>query len=119
MGTKIINSQFIDNFESGLLTYTPWFSLINCQITKSQINSGLQYNRIMTVEQRFAFHAGIVPTLTLFHNIEENSNTITTTRVSLPEGWSLVETYEKLSPNGIIFVNVPVGKSMEKVSFIY
>ncbi|CAH8434377.1 unnamed protein product [Schistosoma bovis] len=117
LGTKIINSQFIDNFESGLLTYTPWFSLINCQITNSQINSGLQYNRIMTVEQRFAFHAGIVPTLTLFHNIEENSNTITTTRVSLPEGWSLVETYEKLSPNGIIFVNVPVGKSMEKTIY--
>ncbi|XP_018647643.1 LOW QUALITY PROTEIN: scavenger receptor-related [Schistosoma mansoni] len=79
LGIKIINSQFTDNFESGLLTYTPWFSLINCQITKSQINAGLQYNRIMTVEQRFAFHAGIVPTLTLFHNIEENSNRMTTT----------------------------------------
>ncbi|KAH8855595.1 Protein bark beetle [Schistosoma japonicum] len=118
MGVKIIDSQFIDNFNSGLLTSTPWFMLINCQITGSQMNAGLQYNRMMTIQQRYAFHAGMVSTLTLFNDAEENSNrNIPTTRSSLPEGWSLVETYEKLSPNGIIFANIPVGKSLEKTIY--
>ncbi|TNN10623.1 Protein bark beetle, partial [Schistosoma japonicum] len=118
MGVKIIDSQFIDNFNSGLLTSTPWFMLINCQITGSQMNAGLQYNRMMTIQQRYAFHAGMVSTLTLFNDAEENSNrNIPTTRSSLPEGWSLVETYEKLSPNGIIFANIPIGKSLEKTIY--
>ncbi|CAH8431249.1 unnamed protein product [Schistosoma turkestanicum] len=121
LGIKIINSQFINNFESGILTHTPWFNVINCQIRNSQINAGLQYNRMMTMSQRLIFHANIIPTLTLFQNVEENFNklttTTTTTHSSLSEGWSLVESYVKLSPNGIIFVNVPVGKRMEKTIY--
>ncbi|VDQ11708.1 unnamed protein product [Trichobilharzia regenti] len=119
-GVTVTHSQFINNFGSGISTHTPWFNIINCQVTGSQTDAGIHFNPSMKTKDRILFHGGIVPTLTLFRNFQDDINTSfnhrLTTVKSLPQGWNIVETYEKLHPTGITFVNVPVGKSIEKVS---
>ncbi|CAH8432917.1 unnamed protein product [Heterobilharzia americana] len=119
MGVKITESQFVNNFGSGLLVHTPWFTVINCKVTGSQTDAGIHFNPSLSVKDRFLFHGGIVPTITLFQDIKdhtENVNRMVTTR-KLAEGWNVVETYEKLHPTGITFVSVPVGKHREKTIF--